>query len=218
MEQVTNSLSASIPLFYKLTEVNVSSLNQTQQAFTMQLNNYLLLRRFIFYLIQKKLISIEESSLSSVHSHRRQLTDEAINPSSPIPIMTPVEQSESLYSPEESDFLAHFIGSSVGEQGEDVEYNRMINQPSIRVRQKVEISRVNRYLSCSIVTPASTSQPTNPKPVYLSIGRSHLSLLEMVPGSLKDAVVQLVFSLYELLDICVEDNNHRTLSVLVSDL
>ena len=99
MEQVTNSLSASIPLFYKLTEVNVSSLNQTQQAFTMQLNNYLLLRRFIFYLIQKKLISIEESSLSSIHSHRRQLTDEAINPSSPIPIMTPVEVSESLYSP-----------------------------------------------------------------------------------------------------------------------
>ena len=181
MDQVTNSLSASIPLFYKLTEVNVASLNQTQQAFTMQLNNYLLLRRFIFYLIQKKLIAVDESNLSSFHSHVRQPTEEAINPSSPIPIMTPVEEHESLYSSELLGFFTHVIQSSVGEKGEDLEYDRMINQPSIRVRQKVEISRVNRYLSCSIVIPAAANQPSSTKNVYLSIGRSQLSLLEMVP-------------------------------------
>ena len=51
--------------------------------------------------------------------------------------------------------------------------------------------------------------------MYLAIGRSQLSLLEMVRGSMKDAVVRCVFSLFELLDICVEDNSRRTLSLLV---
>ena len=40
----------------------------------------------------------------------------------------------------------------------------------------------------------------------------------MVKGSLKDAMVQLVFSLYELLDICIEDNTRRTVSILVEVL
>ena len=43
MKQVTNNLSPSIPLFYKYTEMNSTNLNQTQQAFTMHLNSYLLL-------------------------------------------------------------------------------------------------------------------------------------------------------------------------------
>ena len=66
-----------------------------------------------------------------------------------------------------------------------------------------------------MIIPATSQQPATSKTVYLAIGRSQLSLLEMVKGSLKDAIVQLVFSLYELLDICVEDNTRRTLSILV---
>ena len=34
---------------------------------------------------------------------------------------------------------------------------------------------------------------------------------------MKEAVVRCVFSLFELLDICVEDNSRRTLSLLVGD-
>lgn len=92
-----------------------------------------------------------------------------------------------------------------------------MNQPSISVNQKVEISRVNRYLPCTILPPA-TAEVKQGQSVYLAIGRSQLSLLSMVKGSLKDAMVQLVFSLYELLDICIEDNTRRTVSILVEVL
>lgn len=51
--------------------------------------------------------------------------------------------------------------------------------------------------------------------MYLAIGRSQFSLLEMIRGSMKDAVVRLVFSLHELVDICIENNTRRVLSVLV---
>ena len=64
-----------------------------------------------------------------------------------------------------------------------------------------------------MLSPGGTAQPT--QTMYLAIGRSQLSLLSLVRGSLKDAVVQLVFSLYELLDICIEDNSRRTVSIFV---
>ena len=51
--------------------------------------------------------------------------------------------------------------------------------------------------------------------MYLAIGRSRFSLLEMVRGSMKDAVVRLVFSLHELVDICIENNTRKVLSVIV---
>ena len=59
------------------------------------------------------------------------------------------------------------------------------------------------------------SQPKNNGTMYLAIGRSHFSLLEMVRGSMKDAVVRLVFSLHELVDICIENNTRKVLSVIV---
>ena len=51
--------------------------------------------------------------------------------------------------------------------------------------------------------------------MYLAIGRSHFSLLEMVRGSMKEAVVRLVFNLHELVDICIEGNTRKVLSVIV---
>lgn len=51
--------------------------------------------------------------------------------------------------------------------------------------------------------------------MYLAIGRSHFSLLEMVRGSMKDAVVRLVCSLHELVDICIESSTRKVLSVIV---
>ena len=72
---------------------------------------------------------------------------------------------------------------------------------------------MNRYLPCNVLAPGGGAQPA--QTMYLAIGRSQLSLLSMVRGSLKDAVVQLVFSLYELLDICIEDNSRRTVNIFV---
>lgn len=216
MDKVTNNLSASVPVFYKYTEVSEDNLAQTQQAFTMHLNMYLLLRRFLFYLIKKQLVILPADIISSYQARGATMSEEVINPSSPIPITTPREETV-VVSPDVASALTAVMGVVVDESGEDVEFERVVNQPSIAVAQKVEISRLNRYLSCSILTPATNQQPSTSKPVYLTIGRSQLSLLEMVKGSLKDAVVQLVFSLYELLDICVEDNTRRTLSILVGE-
>ena len=106
--------------------------------------------------------------------------------------------------------------------GDDIEFKKTVNAPTIAVDERVEITRVNRwglccgvtgrYLSCSLVSKEGAMES-----VYLAVGRSQLSLLEMVRGSMKDAVVRCVFSLYELLDICVEDNTRRTLSLLVGE-
>lgn len=218
MEKVTNTLSASVPLFYKFTEVLEGNLQQTQQAFTMQMNSYLLLRQFLFYLIKKHLVILPADILSHFHAHHVVMSEDSINPSSPIPINSPMEEEVSLISSEEAATFAGLLGTVVNEQGEDVEYEKVVNAPSIAVAQKVEISRLNRYLSCCILTPAVGNQPMMSQAVYLSIGRSHISLLEMLKGSLKDAAVQIVFNLYELLDICIEDNSRRTLSILVSVL
>lgn len=214
MERVTNNLSASVPLFYKFTEISQTNLNQTQQAFSMHLSIYLLLRSFLFFLLRKQLVLFPADMLSSVQLPNTTVSEEVINPASPIPIVTPTEE-ENVLSTELASALSAIMGVVVEENGEDMEMEHTVSQPTIKKGQKVEISRVNRYLSCSLIIPATNSTSASTKTVYLSIGRSQLSLLEMVKGSLKDAVVQLVFSLYELMDICVEDNTRRTLSILV---
>ena len=214
MDRVTNNLSASVPVFYKYTELSDGSLPQTQQAFTMQMNSYLLLRAFLFYLIRKELVVIPAEVVSHYQLRAAARSEEMINPSSPIPIHSPVEET-SLLSAEQATAFSAILQATVDEQAGDVEYEKVVNQPAIAAGQKVEISRVNRYLSCSILIPATNAQPMMSQAVYLSIGRSHLSLLEMLKGSLKDAAVQIVFNLYELLDICIEDNSLRTLSILV---
>lgn len=214
MDRVTNNLSASVPVFYKFTELSDTSLPQTQQAFAMQMNSYLLLRAFLYYLIRKELVVIPAEVASHYEAGSVARSEEVVNPSSPIPISSPVEEA-SLLSAEQAAAFSALLKAAVDEQAGDVEYEKVVNQPAIAVGQKVEISRVNRYLSCSILIPATNSQPMMSQAVYLSIGRSHLSLLEMLKGSLKDAAVQIVFNLYELLDICIEDNSRRTLSILV---
>ena len=119
-----------------------------------------------------------------------------------------------MMTPEVAAAASRVLGVAVDESGDDLELQKTKNYPSIAVNQTVEISRVNRYLPCNVLSPGSgASQPS--QTMYLAIGRSQLSLLSMVRGSLKDAVVQLVFSLYELLDICIEDNSRRTVSIFV---
>ena len=144
MKQVTNNLSPSIPLFYKYTEMNSTNLNQTQQAFTMHLNSYLLLRFFIFYLLKKQLV-ILPTTLASIPSFRPDaMSDESTNPCSPIPIDIHTTQ-QSILSPEMAAAVSELLGMTVNELAEDVQLEKTVNLPSIAVSQKVEISRVNKY-------------------------------------------------------------------------
>ena len=144
MKQVTNNLSPSIPLFYKYTEMNSTNLNQTQHAFTMHLNSYLLLRFFIFYLLKKQLV-ILPTTLASVTSFRPDaMSDESINPCSPIPIDIHTTQ-QSILSPEMAAAVSELLGMTVNELAEDVQLEKTVNLPSIAVSQKGEISRVNKY-------------------------------------------------------------------------
>lgn len=143
MNQVTNNLSPSIPLFYKYTESNPANLNQTQQAFTMHLNNYLLLRQFIFYLIKKQVVVLPTTLLPSSSFRPDSMSDELINPCSPIPLEVPVTQ-QSILSPDMASSLSGFLGMTVNELAEDVQLEKTVNLPSIAVSQKVEISRVNK--------------------------------------------------------------------------
>ena len=144
MKQVTNNLSPSIPLFYKYTAMNSTNLNQTQQALTIHLNSSLLLRFFIFYLLKKQLV-ILPTTLASITSFRPDaMSDESINPCSPIPIDIHTTQ-QSILSPEMAAAVSELLGMTVNELAEDVQLEKTVNLPSIAVSQKVEISRVNKY-------------------------------------------------------------------------
>ena len=124
--------------------MNSTNLNQTQQAFTMHLNSYLLLRFFIFYLLKKQLV-ILPTTLASVTSFRPDaMSDESINPCSPIPIDIHTTQ-QSILSPEMAAAVSELLGMTVNELAEDVQLEKTVNLPSIAVSQKVEISRVNKY-------------------------------------------------------------------------
>lgn len=124
--------------------MNSTNLNQTQQAFTMHLNSYLLLRFFIFYLLKKQLV-ILPTTLASIPSFRPDaMSDESINPCSPIPIDIHTTQ-QSILSPEMAAAVSELLGMTVNELAEDVQLEKTVNLPSITVSQKVEISRVNKY-------------------------------------------------------------------------
>lgn len=124
--------------------MNSTNLNQTQQAFTMHLNSYLLLRFFIFYLLKKQLV-ILPTTLASITSFRPDaMSDESINPCSPIPIDIHTTQ-QSILSPEMAAAVSELLGMTVNELAEDVQLEKTVNLPSIAVSQKVEISRVNKY-------------------------------------------------------------------------
>lgn len=213
--RVLNTLSASVPMIYKFTEPSATNATQSLQAFSMQLFIYLLLRTFVFFLLRKQLVLAPPRVASPV-----ALT------SSPDPAFSFSPRPLSPSSPKEDTLPPAFVadasaalGIAVDGSGNDIEFRKTVNGPSIAVDERVEITRVNRcvcwqcmkcsYLSCSLL------DGEKPQSVYLAIGRSQLSLLEMVRGSMKDAVVRCVFSLFELLDICVEDNTRRTLSLLV---
>ena len=127
--------------------MNSTNLNQTQQAFTMHLNSYLLLRFFIFYLLKKQLV-ILPTTLASITSFRPDaMSDESINPCSPIPIDIHTTQ-QSILSPEMAAAVSELLGMTVNELAEDVQLEKTVNLPSIAVSQKVEISRVNKYNWC----------------------------------------------------------------------
>ena len=124
--------------------MNSTNLNQTQQAFTMHLNSYLLLRFFIFYLLKKQLV-ILPTTLALITSFRPDaMSDESINPCSPIPIDIHTTQ-QSILSPEMAAAVSELLGMTVNELAEDVQLEKTVNLPSIAVSQKVEISRVNKY-------------------------------------------------------------------------
>ena len=220
-----NTSSISVPLLYKWTEPAEGNVQQSLQAFVMQLSEYLLLRAFLFFLLRKHYVLIPDNVSDSVAA--KSATSESTTPEivsvtptpesptmrSPVPLAP--KETPSVMTPETAIAASRVLGVAVDESGDDLELQKTKNYPSIAVNQTVEISRVNRYLPCNVLSPGSAaSQPT--QTMYLAIGRSQLSLLSMVRGSLKDAVVQLVFSLYELLDICIEDTSRRTVSIFVA--
>ena len=218
--RVLNTLSAAVPMIYKFTEPSATSAAQSLQAFSMQLFVYLLLRAFVFFLLRKQLVLAPPRvtspvALAASPDPAFSFSPQPLSPASPT---SPAEQTLP------ADFVADAsaaLGIAVDGCGGDIEFKKTVNAPAIAVDERVEITRVNRcarqagvrrrYLPCSLLGGEK------PQSVYLAIGRSQLSLLEMVRGSMKDAVVRCVFSLFELLDICVEDNSRRTLSLLVGD-
>lgn len=214
---MTNTPSISVPGLYKWTDASAENVQQSIQAFVMQLTEYLLLRTFIFFLLRKRYVEVPPQLLMDPGSPLAVAGSPEVDSGtvmSPRPISVSPGTTSEVMSVESAIAICHVLGVAVDETGIDLELQKTINQPSISVNQKVEISRVNRYLPCTILPPATTDSKQG-QTVYLAIGRSQLSLLSMVKGSLKDAMVQFVFSLYELLDICIEDNTRRTVSILV---
>ena len=186
----------------------------------MQLFVYLLLRAFVFFLLRKQLVLAPPRvtspvALAASPDPAFSFSPQPLSPTSPT---SPAEQTLP------ADFVADAsaaLGIAVDGCGGDIEFKKTVNAPAIAVDERVEITRVNRCARQSGVRrrylPCSLLGGEKPQSVYLAIGRSQLSLLEMVRGSMKEAVVRCVFSLFELLDICVEDNSRRTLSLLVGD-
>ena len=218
--RVRNTLSAAVPMIYKFTEPSSASAAQSLQAFSMQLFVYLLLRAFVFFLLRKQLVLAPPRvtspvALAASPDPAFSFSPQPLSPASPA---SPAEQTLP------TDFVADAsaaLGIAVDGCGGDIEFKKTVNAPAIAVDERVEITRVNRCARQSGVRrrylPCGLLGGEKPQSVYLAIGRSQLSLLEMVRGSMKDAVVRCVFSLFELLDICVEDNSRRTLSLLVGD-
>ena len=219
-DRVRNTLSASVPVMYKFTESDPANATQSLQAFSMQLFIYTLLRSFVFFLVRKQLVAVPSRHGSPVPLSAELMASPSLTSFSPQPL-SPSSVGSALPSGYVADASAA-LGIAMDGCGDDIEFKKTVNAPTIAVDERVEITRVNRwelccgvtgrYLSCSLVSKEGAAQS-----VYLAVGRSQLSLLEMVRGSMKDAVVRCVFSLYELLDICVEDNTRRTLSLLVGE-
>ena len=219
-DRVRNTLSASVPVMYKFTESDPANAMQSLQAFSMQLFIYTLLRSFVFFLVGKQLVAVPSRHGSPVPLAAELMASPSLTSFSPQPL-NPSSVGSALPAGYVVDASAA-LGIAMDGFGDDIEFKKTVNAPTIAVDERVEITRVNRwglwcgvtdrYLSCSLVSKEGAAQS-----VYLAVGRSQLSLLEMVRGSMKDAVVRCVFSLYELLDICVEDNTRRTLSLLVGE-
>ncbi len=215
-----NTLSASVPVMYKFTESDSANATQSLQAFSMQLFIYTLLRSFVFFLVRKQFVAVSSRHGSPVPLAVELMSSPSLTSFSPQPL-SPSSVGSALPAGYVADASAA-LGIAMDGCGDDIEFKKTVNAPTIAVDERVEITRVNRwglccgvtgrYLSCSLVSKEGAMES-----VYLAVGRSQLSLLEMVRGSMKDAVVRCVFSLYELLDICVEDNTRRTLSLLVGE-
>lgn len=234
METITNTNSASVPFLYRYEEPREGSSTQNLAAFSLQLRIYLLLRAFFFFIIRKQLAILPPSARQPV-----SISPADENPLSPVPLVEPAV-SAAVIPAKYAETASSVAGIAVDASGIDLELQKAVNAPSIRVSQQVEITRVNRlefqksglfrrYLSCSVVPPPNSNSNSKGAKggagnssvlrenatMYLAIGRSQFSLLEMIRGSMKDAVVRLVFSLHELVDICIENNTRRVLSVLV---
>lgn len=219
-DRVRNTLSASVPVMYKFMESDPANAMQSLQAFSMQLFIYTLLRSFVFFLVRKQLVAVPSRHGSPVPLAAELMASPSLTSFSPQPL-SPSSVGSALPAGYVADASAA-LGIAMDGCGDDIEFKKTVNAPTIAVDERVEITRVNRwglccgvtvrYLSCSLVSKEGAAQS-----VYLAVGRSQLSLLEMVRGSMKDAVVRCVFSLFELLDICVEDNTRRTLSLLVGE-
>lgn len=222
-DRVRNTLSASVPVMYKFTESDPANAMQSLQAFSMQLFIYTLLRSFVFFLVGKQLVAVPSRHGSPVPLAAELMASPSLTSFSPQPLSPSSVGSALPALP--AGYVADAsaaLGIAMDGCGDDIEFKKTVNAPTIAVDERVEITRVNRwglccgvtdrYLSCSLVNKEGAAQS-----VYLAIGRSQLSLLEMVRGSMKDAVVRCVFSLFELLAICVEDNTRRTLSLLVGE-
>ena len=192
-DRVRNTLSASVPVMYKFTESDPANAMQSLQAFSMQLFIYTLLRSFVFFLVRKQLVAVPSRHGSPVPLAAELMASPSLTSFSPQPL-SPSSVGSALPAGYVADASAA-LGIAMDGCGDDIEFKKTVNAPTIAVDERVEITRVNRwglccgvmdrYLSCSLVSKEGAAQS-----VYLAVGRSQLSLLEMVRGSMKDAVVR----------------------------
>lgn len=138
METITNTNSASVPFLYRYEEPREGSSTQNLAAFSLQLRIYLLLRAFFFFIIRKQLAILPPTARQPV-----SISPADENPLSPVPLVEPAV-SAAVIPAKYAETASSVAGIAVDASGIDLELQKAVNAPSIRVSQQVEITRVNR--------------------------------------------------------------------------
>lgn len=138
METITNTTSASVPFLYRYEEPREGGSAQSLAAFSLQLRIYLLLRAFFFFVVRKQLAVFPPAA-----RHPVAISPADDNPLSPVPLVEPAA-SPAVIPAKYAEAASSVAGIAVDESGIDLELQKAVNAPSIRVSQQVEITRVNR--------------------------------------------------------------------------
>lgn len=142
-DRVRNTLSASVPVMYKFTESDPANATQSLQAFSMQLFIYTLLRSFVFFLVRKQLVAVPSRHGSPVPLAAELMASPSLTSFSPQPL-SPNSVGSALPAGYVADASAA-LGIAMDGFGDDIEFKKTVNAPTIAVDERVEITRVNRW-------------------------------------------------------------------------